>query len=140
MAKEKRKKSDKYSASSQFMSDHMDHMHKALLMIPEKSEIRKDWSNKNSFFYRTVFVNPGYKTVRAFKGKFTFYDIFDTELKTVNFTYNDSIPALDTISYVAAIDLNNLTGHTIYVTTDYKDLKVVWQPTKILFSDGTVLE
>ncbi len=124
----------------QFMSDHQDHLHKALLMVPELSEIRKDWSNKNTFFYKMVFVNPGYKTVRAFRGKFSFYDLFDTELKTVNFTFNDSIPSLDTARHTAAIDFNHMSSNTIYVTSDYKDLKVVWQPTKILFSDGTTME
>lgn len=124
----------------QFVSDHQDHLHSALLMVPEKSEIRKDWSNKNTFFYKMVFVNPGYKTVRAFRGKFTFYDLFDTELKSINLTFNDSIQSLDTIRYTAPIDLNHLNNHTIYVTSDYKDLKVVWQPTKILFADGTTLE
>ncbi len=126
--------------NNQFVNDHQDHMHRALVMVPERSEIRKDWSNKNTFFYKMVFVNPGYKTVRAFRGKFTFYDLFDTELKSMNLTYNDSIGSLDTVRYTAVIDLNHLSGTTLYVTSDYKDIKVVWQPTKILFDDGTTLE
>lgn len=126
--------------SSQFVNDHQDHMHQTLIMIPEKSEIRKDWSNKNTFFYKMVFVNPGHRTVRAFKGKFTFYDLFDSELKTINFTFNDSIPVGDTLRYSTSIDFNKLNGTDIYITSDFKDLKVVWQPTKILFTDGTTME
>jgi len=126
--------------TNQFVIDHQDHMHKALVMVPERSEIRKDWSNKNTFFYKMVFVNPGYKTVRAFRGKFTFYDLFDIELKNINLTFNDSIVPLDTARYTAVIDLNHLNATTLYVTSDYKDIKVVWQPTKILFNDGTALE
>ncbi|MFN0048050.1 MAG: hypothetical protein ACKVOU_02880 [Cytophagales bacterium] len=126
--------------TSQFVNDHQDHMHSTLIMIPERSEIRKDWSNKNTFFYKMVFVNPGNKTIRAFKGKFTFYDVFNTELKSINLTFNDSIQSFDTLRYTSSIDFNNLKETDIYVTSDYKDLKVVWQPTKILFKDGTTME
>ena len=39
-------------SNNQFVSDHMDHMHQAMSMVPERSEIRKDWSSKNGVFYK----------------------------------------------------------------------------------------
>ena len=128
-------------SNNQFVSDHMDHMHQAMSMVPERSEIRKDWSSKNGVFYKMVFVNVGEKTLVGFKGKFSFYDAFDKELKTVDITYNDNIKPLDTLSYTAAIDFTNLSGgNALYYTKDYKDLKIVWQPMKIKFEDGTMLD
>lgn len=128
-------------SENQFVSDHMDHMHQALSMVPEKSEIRKDWSSKNGIFYKMVFVNSGEKGVVGFKGKFAFYDAFDKEIKTVDITYNDFIKPTDTLVYNAAIDFTNLNGgNSIYYTKDYKDLKIVWQPMKIKFEDGSILD
>lgn len=133
---EKKRKDNK----GQFQMDQLDHLYDALIMLPEQSTIRKDWSNKNAFFYKMVFVNPTEKTIRAFKGKFTFYDLFDTELKSVNFTYNDTIPALDTLIYNANIDFSTINNNSIYFSKDFSDLKVIWRPTKVLYSDGSSAE
>ena len=122
----------------QFVSDHMDHMHRALIMDPELSEIKKDYSAKSGFLYKIVFINPGEKAIKAFKGKFTFFDVFDQELKTVDLTYNDIIEPADTAIYVAPIDI--FKDGFLFVSKDYKDVKVVWQPEKILYSDGSFVE
>lgn len=124
----------------QFMVDHMKHLHDELQFLPERSEIRKDWSNKNAFFYTMAFINTSDKEVRAFKGVFTFSDLFDTELKSINITYNDPIGVKDTMVYTINVDFSNIFSNTIYVSKDFKDLNVLWQPTKILFTDGTALE
>jgi hypothetical protein len=124
----------------QFQMDQLDHLYDALIMLPEQSTIRKDWSNRSAFFYKMVFVNPSNKAIRAFKGKFTFYDLFDTELKSISFTYNDTIPPLDTLIYDANIEFGNLNANSIYFTKNYSDLKVIWRPTKVLYTDGTFAE
>lgn len=124
----------------QFVSDHMDHMHEALVMLPEKSQLRKDWSKDHAAKYTMVFVNLSDKPIRAFKGRFTFYDLFDSELKSIYLTFNDSIATKDTLRYIANIDFSHLVNNTIYVTNDYQDTKVVWQPMKILFKDGSSIE
>ena len=125
---------------NQFQMDQLEHLYDALIMLPEQSVIQKDWSNKNAVFYKMVFVNPSEKHIKAFKGKFTFYDLFDTELKTINFTYNDSIPARDTITYNANIDFSTTNNNVIYVTKNFSDIKVIWRPTKVLYSDGSFVE
>lgn len=124
----------------QFQMDQLDHLYDALIMLPEESTIRKDWSNRNAFFYKMVFVNPSEKPIRAFKGKFTFYDLFDTEIKSITFTYNDSIPARDTLIYNANIDLSQTSNNNIYYTKDFSDIKVIWKPSKIIYIDGTAVE
>ncbi|MDX2191380.1 MAG: hypothetical protein SFY32_16120 [Bacteroidota bacterium] len=126
--------------TNQFQVDHMDHMHSALIILPEKSSIRKDWSAKNAIFYKMVFVNPSDKPIRAFKGKFTFNDLFNAEIKTVQMTFNDPITPGDTIEYTANIDFNALNNNNMYFSKDFTDLKVIWSPSKILYADGTILE
>jgi hypothetical protein len=148
LAKEDKKKEDAereknkkiQEDESQFVSNHTDHMHRALNLVPERCEIRKDWSSKNGILYKMVFFNPGEKTIVAFHGKFAFYDAFDKELKSVDITLNDKIKSQDTLTYTAPVDFTNLGPNTLYVSKDYKDLKVVWQPMKILFEDGVLLD
>jgi hypothetical protein len=149
LAKEDKKKMDKVAehnkkmkaTGSQFYNDHSDVLHQALIMMPEKSEITRDWSNSNlnAIKYKMVFVNPGMKAIKAFKGEFTFMDQFDTELKTISFTYNKKILPKDTAINIAFIELLSQNGNVQYVSEDFKDLKVIWQPVKILFTDGSTV-
>lgn len=125
---------------SQFQMDQLEHLYEALVILPNQSNIRKDWSNKNAVFYKMVFVNPSDKNIRAFKGKLSFYDLFETELKTVNFTYNDSILARDTITYEANIDFTNLSNNSVYFTKDYSDIRVIWRPSKVIYSDDSEVQ
>lgn len=138
---EKKKESSKkrLNNNGQFQMDQLDHLYDALVILPEYSTIRKDWSNRNAFFYKMAFVNPSDKAIKAFKGKFTFYDSFDTELKSIVFTYNDSIASHDTLMYDANIDLSSMNS-TIYHSKNYSDIKVIWRPSKVLYLDGTIAE
>lgn len=141
-AKQKKKEqADKLKGNkSQFQMDQLDHLYEALVILPEQSHIRKDWSNKNAVFYKMTFINPSEKPIRAFKGKLSFYDLFDTELKSVNFTYNDSIRAKDTMRYEANIDFSNLNSNNVYFTKDYSDIRVIWRPLKVIYYDGVEVE
>lgn len=139
--KKKKEQSDKLKGNkSQFQMDQLDHLYESLIILPYESHIRKDWSNKNAVFYKMVFVNPSNKSIRAFKGKLSFYDLFHSELKSVNFTYNDTIPAKDTVSYEANIDFSNLNNANVYFTKDYSDIKVIWRPLKVIYTDGEEVE
>lgn len=137
----KKEQNDKLKGNkSQFQMDQLEHLYEALIILPDQSNIRKDWSNKNAVFYKMTFVNPSDKTIRAFKGKLSFYDLFDTELKSVNFTYNDTITAKDTMRYEANIDFSNLNSNNVYFTKDYADIRVIWRPLKVIYYDGTEVE
>lgn len=137
----KKEASDKLKGNkNQFQMDQLEHLYEALVILPDQSNIRKDWSNKNAVFYKMVFVNPSEKSIRAFKGKLSFYDLFDSELKTVNFTYNDSIAPKDTILYEANIDFSSLNNNNVYFTKDYSDIRVIWRPLKVIYNDGSEVE
>lgn len=137
----KKEASDKLKGNkNQFQMDQLEHLYEALVILPDQSNIRKDWSNKNAVFYKMVFVNPSEKSIRAFKGKLSFYDLFDSELKTVNFTYNDIIAAKDTILYEANIDFSSLNNNNVYFTKDYSDIRVIWRPLKVIYNDGSEVE
>lgn len=137
----KKEASDKLKGNkNQFQMDQLEHLYEALVILPDQSNIRKDWSNKNAVFYKMVFVNPSEKSIRAFKGKLSFYDLFDSELKSVNFTYNDSIASKDTVSYEANIDFSNLNNNNVYYTKDYSDIRVIWRPSKVIYADGSEVE
>lgn len=137
----KKEKADKMKGNkSQFQMDQLEHLYEALIILPDQSNIRKDWSNKNAVFYKMTFINPSDKQIRAFKGKLSFYDLFDTELKSVNFTYNDTIAPKDTMRYEANIDFSSLNNNNVYFTKDYSDIKVIWRPLKVIYKDGSEVE
>lgn len=81
------------------------------------------------------------KDIRAVKGAFQISDLFDAKIKGLNIVEDDVIPAhsIDTITYT--IDYNKYKDdHVTLRNKDMDDLKIVWNPEKIIFADGTTLE
>lgn len=91
--------------------------------------------------YKFAFKNNGDKDIRAFKGTVVFTDLFDQEIKSLNLTYDEGVPALKAVNYNATTGYNQFMDEdTRLRSKDIKDIKVVWKPEKILFTDGTTLE
>jgi len=91
--------------------------------------------------YKFVIQNKSDKIIRAVKGGITFTNLFDEEIKVLNFVYDQPIPAGKQVSWDASTDYNQfLDGDQTLKNKELKDLKVVWKPEKIIFEDGTTLE
>jgi hypothetical protein len=91
--------------------------------------------------YKFVIKNKSDKEIRALKGQISFMNLFDEEIKTLNFVYDQPIEAKMEVNYNATTDYNRFTdSDKALKNKELKDLKVVWKPTKVIFSDGTTLE
>lgn len=91
--------------------------------------------------YKFVIQNKSDKAIRAVKGRITFANLFDEEIKSLNFVYDQPIPAGQEVNWNATTDYNQfMDDDKILKNKDLKDLKVVWKPEKIIFEDGTTLE
>jgi len=91
--------------------------------------------------YKFVIHNKSTSNIRAIKGKITFTDLFDEEVKSLNFVYDQPIEAGQQVNWDANTDYNQFMDKDKALRNkDLKDLKVVWKPAKIIFEDGTTLE
>jgi hypothetical protein len=91
--------------------------------------------------YKFAFQNNTNKDVRAFKGTVIFNDLFDTEIKSFSITYDQGVPAGKVKNYEATTDYNQfISSDKLLKNKDLKDMKVVWVPEKIMYTDGSTLE
>lgn len=91
--------------------------------------------------YSLAFENKTENDIRAFKGSISINDLFDTEIKSINLTIDDPIPAGETHRGTYTTEYNQFMDEdTRLRSKNLEDLKVVWTPEKIIFTDGTTLE
>lgn len=91
--------------------------------------------------YSIAFENKTDKEIRALKGTLTINDLFDTKIKSITLTIDERIPAKETHKGVYTTDYNQFMDEDVRLKNkSLDDLKVVWTPEKIIFSDGTTLE
>ncbi|WP_299117098.1 hypothetical protein [uncultured Winogradskyella sp.] len=115
-----------------------------LLEIVQVSCINKDfveYDYQEFITYKFIIHNKSTKTIRAVKGSITFNNIFDEEIQTLKFVYDQSIKPEKQAKYDATTEYNQ------YIEEDkslrdksLKDLKIVWRPEKIIFEDGSTIE
>lgn len=91
--------------------------------------------------YKFAIQNKSDKSIRALKGSITFTNLFDEEIKSLNFVYDQPISAGQKITWNATTDYNQFMNEDQTLKNkQLKDLKVIWEPVKIIFEDGSILE
>ena len=91
--------------------------------------------------YKFVIKNKSDKNIRAVKGGITFTNLFDDEISSLNFVYDQPIEAGKEVTWNATTDYNQFKDEDKTLKNkELKDLKVVWKPEKVMFEDGSSLE
>jgi len=91
--------------------------------------------------YKFVIQNKSDKEIRAVKGSISFTNLFDDEIKSLSFVYDQPIGAGKEVNWNAQTDYNQFMDDDVSLKNkDLKDIKVVWKPEKVIFADGTTLE
>ena len=91
--------------------------------------------------YFLAFENKGNKNIRAVKGSLLITDLFDTEIKNLEFVYDSGIPAHKVVKNSYTTDYNQFEDTDIqFRSKNIKDLKTTWITEKIIFEDGTKLK
>ena len=91
--------------------------------------------------YGFAIQNKSDQDIRAVKGEIMFTDLFDDEIKTLSFTYDQPIKAGATAHWNATTDYNQFMDDDVRLKNkELKDLKIVWKPIKVIFQDGSTLE
>jgi hypothetical protein len=100
-----------------------------------------EYNYEDYITYKFVIKNKSDKDIRAVKGGITFTNLFDEEISSLNFVYDQPIEAGTEVKWNAQTDYNQFKDEDKNLRNkDLKDLKVVWKPEKIIFDDGTTLE
>lgn len=91
--------------------------------------------------YKFAIQNKSEKDIRAIKGQITFTNLFDDEIQSLSFVYDQPIKAESEITYNATTDYNQFKDEDQTLKNkDLENLKVIWKPEKIIFADGSTLE
>ncbi len=91
--------------------------------------------------YGFVIHNKSDKAMRAVKGSITFTNLFDEEIKTLDFVYDQPIEAGGQTNWDATTEFNQFMDEDqAMLQKELKDLRVVWSPEKVIFTDGSILE
>ena len=91
--------------------------------------------------YGFAIENKSDKPIRAIKGTLRFTDLFDDEISSIRFTYDDPVGVGEIAKWNAQTDYNQFDSDDAKLKNkDLEDLKVVWEPIKIIFEDGSSLE
>lgn len=91
--------------------------------------------------YALAFENKTGQDIRAVKGSITITDLFDTEIKSINIVMDNVIPAQQTVKNTYTTDYNQFMDEdTRLAGKEMKDIKVIWNPEKIIFVNGKTLE
>ena len=82
--------------------------------------------------------NDSDKDIRAFDGTVKFTDLLDNEIISSNLAINDPIPAHGSITWDGELNYNQfIAEHQRFRGAEVKNMKTVFAPRKVLFSDGT---
>jgi hypothetical protein len=91
--------------------------------------------------YKFIIKNKSDKKIRAVKGGITFTNLFDDEISSLSFVYDQPIEAGAEANWNATTDYNQFKDEDRTLKNkELKDLKVIWKPEKVIFEDGTTLE
>ena len=91
--------------------------------------------------YGFAIQNKSEQDIRAVKGEIMFTDLFDDEIKTLSFTYDQPIRAGASANWNATTDYNQFRDEDVRLRNkNLEDLKIVWKPIKVIFQDGSTLE
>jgi hypothetical protein len=101
----------------------------------------EEYDYQDYLTYSLAFNNKTAKDIRAFKGSISIQDLFNTEIKSINLTIDDPIKAGETFKGTYTTEYNQFKDEDSRLKNkDMDDLKIVWTPEKIIFTDGTTME
>jgi hypothetical protein len=87
---------------------------------------------------RVAYENTSGKEIRAFRGKIQFTDLFGKEIYESGLTISEPVKAGEKQIWNGSINYNQFIDEQKALRfSDLSNLKVVWKPAAILFSDGS---
>jgi len=147
-AKELRKEKEKEDAAAKILAEKTAKEEKEkrelfakvlTVALYDKGFDNSDW--QKYLVYHIAFENKSNKDIRAIKGTIQINDLFDTEIKSIDLVEDSGIPSGKTVKKTYTTNYNQFEDSDKRLNSkNIKDLKTIWKPVKIIFSDGSTLE
>lgn len=98
-------------------------------------------NNKDHFIYTVIFQNLSAKAIKMVVGNISLNDLIDREIKKIDIVLDEQLRPNATLqkTYSVLYDPGNESDKRIR-SNNLVDLRIVWDPVKIIFDDGTVAE
>lgn len=98
-------------------------------------------NNKDCFTYSVTFRNTTSKNIKMVVGSISLNDLLDREIKNIQIVLDEDMAANSVLKkeYVVTYDAGNEDDNRIR-SKELVDLRIVWNPEKIIFKDGTLAE
>jgi hypothetical protein len=97
-----------------------------------------DHSYSPQITYTLTFANNTDKDIRGFEGIVTFSDIFDNEIESLKFSYDEGLKSHYEVTIEKATDYNPYIDSSVKLKeVKNENLKYKWKVATILYDDGT---
>jgi len=98
-------------------------------------------NNKDCFAYTVIFKNTSSKNIKMIIGSISINDLLDKEIKKVEIIFDETLKTISTKEklYSVEYEQGNENDKRLRLK-ELIDLRVEWNPAKIIFDDGTVAE
>lgn len=98
-------------------------------------------SNKDVFTYTIIFQNRSAKNIKLIVGSISLNDLLDREIKNVPIVLDEELQAHASLKKIYTTAYNPAEENDKHIRTkDLVDLRILWNPEKIIFEDGTIAE
>ena len=98
-------------------------------------------NNKDCFTYTVTFQNTSSKNIKMIVGSISLNDLLDREIKNIEIVLDEALKANETLkkTYTVEYDHRNENDKRIR-SKELVDIRVVWNPVKIIFEDGIIAD
>lgn len=113
----------------------------AYLSVDLSEKVFSKINNKDFFTYTVTFQNHSAKNIKMVIGNIYLNDLMDREIKSIQIVLDEELRANSVVkkTYRVAYDHSNENDKRIRLK-NLVDLRILWNPEKIIFEDGTIAE
>lgn len=113
----------------------------AYLTVSLSEKVFSRVKNKDSFIYTVTFQNLSGKNIQMVVGSISLNDLLDREIKNIQVVLDEELRPGSVLkkTYTDDYDHNSENDKRIR-SKDLVDLRVLWNPEKIIFKDGSIAE
>ena len=125
----------------QMQKDAMRERLSSFLTVTLTEKVFSKVNSKDGFIYNVTFQNLSGKNIQMVVGSISLNDLLDREVKNIQIVLDEKIRPHSVLkkTYTAPYDHNNENDQRVR-SKELVDLRIVWNPVKIIFEDGTVAE
>lgn len=98
-------------------------------------------NNKDCFTYTVNFQNTSSKNITMVVGSISLNDLIDREIKNIQIVLDEELKPGATLNKTYMVEYSHADENDKHIRSkELVDLRVLWNPVKIIFEDGTMAE